>query len=154
MNSTDIKDYKASLIASKQERPKSCEELFERWKKEMEFPREEDFSRDETVAAAVEKLQKKQLQDFYEEFISNSGKSVRRLSVLIYGKKHVYLMPNGMGGSGDDSDGRAEIKKSLPKKGQAVVHSKTEIISNVEKFRENMKGKVWHIMKKSDKCKT
>jgi len=59
MNSTDIKDYKASLIASKQERPKSCEELFERWKKEMEFPREEDFSRDETVAAAVEKLQKK-----------------------------------------------------------------------------------------------
>jgi len=155
MSTADFKDFKSSLVLSKQDKPKSCSELFERWKKEVEFPREEDFGRGDAEAAAVEKLQKKQVQDFYEEFITNSGKSLRRISVLIHGKKHKSLPPqNGIGSSGEDNEGRGELTKSksiqLPKK-VVATHPKTEILSTVETFREQMKGKVWPIVKKNDK---
>jgi len=82
-----FEDFRSSLIVTKLEKDKSLAEEFIRFKAEIEFPRARDFGRAEKEAEAIGKLSKKDILEFYTDYIAKNGKHVKKISCLVYSHK-------------------------------------------------------------------
>jgi len=69
----NFQDYVSSLVIAKLEKDKSLNEEFGRWKSEIEFPRAADFGRAEVEAKEIQKITKKDVLEFYQNFIAKNG---------------------------------------------------------------------------------
>jgi len=86
MSTEEFENFRDSLVVAKLEKDKSLSEEYVRWKGEIDFPRARNFDRARQEAEAIEKLEKKDIIQFYDNFIAVGGKQRKKLSILIYGK--------------------------------------------------------------------
>jgi len=86
LNDEEYMHYRTSLVGKILEKDKSLKEEYNRWYTEIQYPRFYIFDRAQRAAAEVGKVEKIDIINFFEHFISLKGKERRKLSVLVYSK--------------------------------------------------------------------
>jgi len=93
LKEADFVSFRTSLIGKILEKDKSLKEEYNRWYNEVQYPRTFFFDRAQSLAKEVEKLQKVDIVNFYNNFISACGKERRKFSVQVFAKDHTIPDP-------------------------------------------------------------